>query len=346
MRRARWWFESLTVCALLSRQASAQQVSNEGEALEAVSIRVDGPPGCPTGQEFWLSLQRRAPGIRLTRPGEPGRVFLVRFQRVDSGAATGRIRILDVDGSALEREVNGGTCVEVAEALALIAAVGARGPLPDDAEPEEGPGRERFRRERPPPSAAGPAATRVVDADRAPEWSVLIRAQGSVRTQIVPTALYGAGAGFELARDGASLWQPAVGALVEATFTGTASTADVAANTEMTGQLTMVHVFASPLRLRAGPVDVRPYGSLDIGRLALRGQGGGLESPGRTQMFWFAAALFAQADLRLSPNWAVGAKLGAEVHPLLFEYQFTPRDVYQVGDVGLAAGVSASFRFD
>jgi hypothetical protein len=345
MRRVRWWLGSIAICALLSREASSQQLSNESEALEAVSIRVDGPPGCPTGQEFWLSLQHRAPGIRLTRPGEPGRVFLVRFQRVDSGAATGRIRILDVDGSALEREVNGGTCFEVAEALALIAAVGARGPLPNEAQLEEGPVGERSRRERPAPQAVGPAATHV-DANRASEWSVLIRAQGSVRTQIVPASLYGAGAGFELARDGASLWQPAVGALVEATLTGTASTAHVAANTEMTGQLTMVHVFASPLRLRAGPIDVRPYGSLDIGRLALRGQGSGLERPGETRMFWLAAALFAQVDLRLSPHWALGAKLGAEVHPLLFQFQFTPRDVYQVGDVGLAAGVSASFRFD
>ena len=164
--------------------------------------------------------------------------------------------------------------------------------------------------------------------------------------QIVPVSLYGVGVGFELARDGSSVWQPAVGALVEATLTATASTSDAVPNTEMTGQLTMLHLFASPLRLRAGPVVVRPYGSLDIGRLSLHGRGSGLTREGQTSMFWFAAALLAQADVRLSADWAVGAKVGAEVHPLLFQFQFTPRDVYQVGDIGLVAGLSTSFRFD
>jgi len=328
----------------MSRPVSAQLLSNQDEALEPVSIRVDGPQGCPSGEEFWQSLQRRAPGIRLTRPGEPGRVFLVRFQRVDSGAATGRLRVLDVEGIALEREVNGSTCVEVAEALALIAAVGARGLLANDTYSEEGTVRQRPAPER--PRAPAPPVVAPVNTDRAAEWNLLVRAEGSVRTQIVPAFLYGAGAGFELARDGSSVWQPAIGALVEATLTATASTDNVVPNTEMTGQLTMVHVFASPLRLRAGPIAVRPYASIDIGRLALEGRGGGLTREGQMRRFWFAAALVARADIRLGANWVAGAKVGAEVHPLLFQFEFTPRDVFQVGRVGLVAGLSASFRFE
>jgi hypothetical protein len=337
-RRLRWITLSLSIC----RSASAQ-LSNPNDALEAVSIRVDGPQGCPSGEDFWQSLQRRAPGIRLTRPGEPGRVFVVRFQRADDGMVTGHIRILDVEGSALEREISGGTCGEVAEALALIAAVGARGPLPDDTDHATRPARERPARPRPsPPVAVVPVAP--VNAD--PQWRVLLRADASVRARIVPVFLYAAGAGFELAREGSSFWQPAVGAVVEATLTATASTEDVVPNTQMTAQLIMVHLFASPLRWRAGPFELGPYGALDIGQLTVQGQGSGLAREGQTRMFWLAAALIAQADVRLGPHWAVGAKIGAEVHPLLYQYEFTPRDVYQVGDIGFVSGLAVSFRFE
>jgi hypothetical protein len=167
-----------------------------------------------------------------------------------------------------------------------------------------------------------------------------------MHTQIVPAPLYGLGAGVEFVHEGASPWQLAVGALVEATLTATASTADVAPNTEMSGRLALVHIFASPLRLRAGPFDVRPYGSLDIGRLTLQGHGSGLQSAEQTAVVWVAVALVAEADLRLGAHWALGAKLGAEVHPVTYQYEFTPREVYQVDTLGLIAGLAASFRFE
>jgi hypothetical protein len=348
MRRVRQWPGCIAVCIALARSVSGEPVANEVEALEPISIRVQGPPGCPSGEDFWQSLQRRAPGTRLARRGEPGRVFEVRFERTESGTASGRIRILDVDGRALEREIDGNSCVEVSEALAFIASLGARGALPIE-DQAGAPARERPVRPRPPPSKEIHEEHHDViarDEDRTSEWILFVRAEGSVRTQIVPAALYGAGAAVELSRNGSSPWQPAFGLLVDATLTGTASTANIAPNTEMSGQLIALHVLASPLRLRAGPIEARPFASVDFGRLFVQGRGNGLESAGETRMFWFAAALFAQMDLRLGPHWAVGAKAGAEVHPLLVQFEFTPRDVYRVGVVGLVAGVSLSFRLN
>jgi len=348
----RRWLGSMAIMASMSRPASAQPSSTQGEALEPVSIRVDGPPGCPSGEEFWQRLQLRAPGIRLARTGEPGRVFVVHFERSDTGTTIGRLRILDVEGSALEREVEGNTCSEVADALALIAAVGAQAPPSNDIPLGEGPPRERPARPRPPPPPAKPqpeVATSHPDrphADRASGWTTVLRAEVSMHTQIIPAPLYGLGAGVEFAHEGASPWQLAGGALVEATLTATASTSDVAPNTEMTGQLIDMHFFASPLRLRTGPFDVRPYGSLDIGRLTLHGHGSGLQSEGQTAVVWVAVALVAEGDLRLGAHWALGAKLGAEVHPVTYQYEFTPREVYQVGAIGFIAGLAASFRFE
>jgi hypothetical protein len=180
-------------------------------------------------------------------------------------------------------------------------------------------------------------------------WSLLVRGQTSVRTQIVPVALYGAGAGFELAHDGFSSWQLAVGATVESTLMATAGTNAVASNTEMAelaGQLSLGHFFASPLRLRTGPVEVRPYASLDVGRLVVQGRGSGLLRETENPTLWMAAALSIQTDVRLARRWSAGASVGAEVHPFLYQFQYTDRDVYQVGGVGLIASVLLTYRFD
>jgi len=326
-----------------ARTASAQVASHDA-TLEAVAVRVDGFPGCPSSEEFWRRLSRRAPGIRLTRPGEPGRVFVVRFQATENGHTTGRLRVLDIEGSALEREVSGATCVEVADALALVAAVAARSDATIDTPSDAEPAPERSPRSPRPPATE--TAVAPVSEERAPAWSLLVRGQTSLRTQVLPASLYGAGAGFEFARDGSSSWQPAIGAMLEATLTGTASTDHIAPNTEMAAQLTMVRVVASPLRLRAGVVDLRPYVSLDVGRLALEGRGSGLTRDAQNRMFWIAAALLAQADVRLGAGWIVGASVGAEVHPFLYQFKYTDRDVYQVGDIGLIAGLSVAYRFE
>jgi hypothetical protein len=328
----------------ISGSARGQPMASRDASLESVAIRVDGFAGCPSSEEFWRRLQQRAPGIRLTRAGEPGRVFVVRFQEAERGHAIGRLRILDVEGNALEREVTGVTCVEVADALALVAAVAARSDVPVDKQPTTDAAEEALRpTSRPPPSEQ---AVMPANDDRTANWDLLVRAQASLRGQILPVSLYGAGAGFELARDGTSFWQPAVGAIVEATLTGTASTNHIVPNTEMSAQLTMVHLFASPLRLRAGAIDLRPYVSLDIGRLALEGRGSGLTRDTQNRMFWIAAALLAQADVRLGAGWRVAGSVGAEAHPFLYQFRYTDRDVYQVADIGLVAGLSISYRFE
>jgi hypothetical protein len=134
--------------------------------------------------------------------------------------------------------------------------------------------------------------------------------------------------------------------MVDATLSSTASTDAAAPNTEMVGQLTMLRSFASPLRLRAGAVELRPYVSVDLGRLSLQGRGPGLTREGDNRTFWFAAALSMQTDVRLGAGWRIGASVGAEIHPFLYQYVYSQRNVYQVGDIGLFAAVSVAYRFE
>jgi hypothetical protein len=344
MRRAAYELLSLAALLAISASARAEPIESRDPSLEAVALRVEGFPGCPSSEDFWRRLQQRAPGIRLTRAGEPGRVFVVRFQEQEKGRAMGRLRILDVEGNALEREVTGVTCVEVADALALVGAVAARFDVSSDVQPAMGAAQEPPRRTARPPTSEQ-AATPVND-DRAPHWNVLVRGQFSVRAQILPALLYGAGGGFEVSRDGSSSWQPTLGAAVEATLTATANTDHVVPETEMTAQLAVVHLFASPLRLRAGAVELRPYLSFDIGRLALEGRGNGLARDTQNRKLWIAVALLAQASVQLGGGWALGARAGAEARPFLYQFTYTDRDVYQVGDVGLVVGASVSYRFE
>lgn len=318
--------------------ASAQPSTKQDASLEAVTVRVDGFAGCPSGEDFWRRLQPRLPGVRPSRPGETARLFAVRFREEDGGQVKGRLRIDDVEGRALEREVSGATCVEVADALALIAAVAARSDLADDTS-------AAIAADASLPLPAPDAAPPLVRDDR-DTWNVLVRGQLSTRTRIVPGSLYGAGAGFELMREGASSFQPALGATLEATLTSTASTDHVVPNTEMSGQLVIVHLFASPWRLRAGAALLRPCVSLDVGRLALEGKGGGLAGDVQEGKFWLAFALAAEADVRLGRGFRAGASAGAEVHPFLYQFQYTGRDVYQVGSVGFVASTRLAYRFE
>jgi hypothetical protein len=339
MRRIRHCGLSIAVGILAARATWAQPAERDDPALEAVAIRVSGFPGCPSGEEFWRRLQYRASSIRPTRAGEPGRLFIVHFEEPEPGRTVGRLRILDLEGNALEREISGTTCGEVAEALTLVAAVATHGASPADPPLQADPPSDI-------PRQAEEAAAPSIDGNGTSQWSLLLRARTSIRTHIVPAALYGAGAGFELAHDGASTWQPAIGALVEATLSATTSTASVAANTEMGGQLAILHLYASPIRYRSGAIEVRPLASLDVGELSIEGRGRGLRREGQVRMFWMAAALSMQADVGLGRGWSLGGSLGMALHPFLYRLVYSDRDVHEVRDFGLIAGLSGAYRFE
>src|SRR5690349_6866648 len=230
MRRIQRWVASLAALVAATRAAAADSTENADGSTEAIAIQVDGFAGCPSGAEFWRRIAQRAPGVRLTRAGEAGRIFAVRFEQMDSRDVIGRLRIVDIEGGTLEREVNGATRAEVADALSIIAAVAARRDAHITSPTKPIPAQETPPAVQPPPSERAEARARERGAS---SWGILVRGEISVRTQVLPAPLYGGGLGFEVVRDGDSPWQPSIGLTFDATLGATANTDHVISNTEM-----------------------------------------------------------------------------------------------------------------
>lgn len=327
-----------------SSAASADRPLGGDAGNETVSLTVEGHgDGCPSTEEFFRRMQARAPGIQLAEPRAASRVVVARFEVLKESGVAGRLRIQGLEGQALVREVSGRSCLEVAEALTFIAAVAIQssaadlGDMPAVTPPAA-----------PPPSAPPEMAPLPhAPSTQAPtRWRWSIHAGGLVRTQILPVPLYAAGAGAEVAHEGASLWQPAFGVAGATSFSASASTDEVVPGSDIAGQLTWGRLYASPLRLLAGPLQLRPYAMLEVGRLVVRGQGTGLAQEGQSEEIWFAVGLSARAEMILFGPFGVGAEVGAEIHPARYNFQFSPLDVYRVPTIGFAGAAAISFRFD
>jgi hypothetical protein len=335
---------------LASSQTEVLQAPTEVEttAIEAkvddekaVAIRVEGAQAeCPSSMEFFRRLQQRAPGVRLTRSGEPGWVFAVRFARADGGVFNGQLRVHDLAGGVLVREVGGARCAEVADALALVGAIALRPEILDNGE-----GARATAPERPPVPASAPLPLAPV-ATEASAWGLFVRGFGSTRTDVFPVPLYGIGMGVEVAREGTTVWRPSFGFASAATFRATANTDNIVANTALTGQLFFGQFSASPLALRTGVLELRPYVAFELGMLAASGSGTGFTVERQSNELWLAIALLAQANVELGSHWRVGAHVGADIHPIRYNFQITPLDVYLSGIVGLSVGLSICFRLN
>jgi hypothetical protein len=89
---------------------------------ESVHIEYGGASGCPDAAAFLRSLQARTTRFRLSTPDDQARRFLVRVTVVGSSFA-GRLEIRSPDGGTAIRSVDGATCDEVSNALALMTAL-------------------------------------------------------------------------------------------------------------------------------------------------------------------------------------------------------------------------------
>jgi hypothetical protein len=90
-------------------------------APEPVRVLVQPPSDCLTDAGFFGRIRRRTSLVRLARPGEPARRFIV--QIVPGPMTVGRLWMETPDQSWASREVEGSNCTEVADALALVASV-------------------------------------------------------------------------------------------------------------------------------------------------------------------------------------------------------------------------------
>jgi hypothetical protein len=124
------------VSAVPSRDAMAQGVAGAADATDAEPLGLDyaAPDGCPAAGAFFAEIVARTPRARAARYGEKSRVLHVRLSRAAAAgdvaepsagadAHVGTLAIEDTTGTGSARSMSGGTCAEVAGALALVAAL-------------------------------------------------------------------------------------------------------------------------------------------------------------------------------------------------------------------------------
>ena len=90
----------------------------------AVTVEFNAPPGCSSADAFNRALEARTTGLRLLSGRDTNPRLQVRITRAGAGQrARGEIRIVDEQGQTDTRDVEGASCAEVTEVLALTAAL-------------------------------------------------------------------------------------------------------------------------------------------------------------------------------------------------------------------------------
>ena len=102
---------------------------------EAVRVSYQGGRGCPPPEAFRSALLARTEAVRFASGDEGYRMIRVRVS-TEGARATGRLEIELPNGVSRVREIDGETCKDVVDALALVAALTIEStPAPSDAFP-------------------------------------------------------------------------------------------------------------------------------------------------------------------------------------------------------------------
>ena len=94
------------------------------------ALDYQAPSGCPTASAFKDAIAAR--GGDLAAPSSPGdaRVLVVSIRKLADGYA-GAFQVREPEGVTGARQLRGATCAEVADALAVVAAIELRGEAGD-----------------------------------------------------------------------------------------------------------------------------------------------------------------------------------------------------------------------
>ena len=133
-------------------------------AREPVDLRYEAPSGCPTQADFVTAVESRGGQFTPKARGEGARALVVSIRRQGS-AFTGSLQVSRFDGVSGAREVQGATCQEVVDALAVVAAIDLR-PAQDATPAAVTPPKP----EAPAVVAAGPTSKRVEGFNGRSTW--------------------------------------------------------------------------------------------------------------------------------------------------------------------------------
>jgi hypothetical protein len=326
-------------------------------ASPVARLDVESPPSCTTRAELAARVLARAPRVRFVDTGGELTVRAT-FVVQASGDVTSEVLFTKQDGSASSRHLVARSCLEAANAVALIVAVtldptavtpdrGARNDegITDPGEPTSPAAPESARSEPAParPKQPDAAAEDPPSAGRGPEdWR--FGAYLSVQALVgpAPKAMPAATVHALLELERSALWSPALFVGFTHAFGTSIGTGANTSGARAVFTLDAATLDACPLRFELPGFDARACGSALLGRLSAAGRST-YNSPGVIgRPFWVvggAAVLTAPLGswLEVSGRAGVGANL------LRDSFEFTPVPFHTVGPVtvGVSLGLGA-----
>ena len=151
----------------------------------AISIEFDAPSGCSSVEAFYEGIRSRTARVKQAHAGEIATLVRIRLFRVGT-KIKGELRLSDLEGEKETRKVDGATCEEVVEALALTVTLALDPGALFAVRPLESP----------PPSnpSAAPGPSEPLTPARLPTPHVEAGAQWVTATPIRPGVSFGAAA--------------------------------------------------------------------------------------------------------------------------------------------------------
>ena len=287
------------------------------------------PAECPSRAAWLEALRARLPALLRTHALVES--FAVQIENDASPTGyRGTLQSTASPAPGQRREVNGGSCDEVVEALSFIAAL----ELQRTAEPAANP---------PLPSAqlpleADPYPARAATSPRPWSWGaqVFTLLQGEIR----PSPILDWGLGIQLTWR-TPFWQPWL--LLGAYWGRTEGRAP--AGTSASVQLVSAHAVACPTRFpNGGALALRPCLELDLGRVS--GEGQDVVGSDRRAAPWVSGGLQLRGDLTAWEHWQLGAWVGGVVPFWHARFYLVPDQVvFKPAALGLRAGAFVGLVF-
>jgi hypothetical protein len=327
---------------------------------ESVHIDYTAPADCPAATAFIGSLRARTTRFRQAAPDEEVRRFRVRVTASEL-TFSGSLEIHSPDGSTAVRSVDATICEEVANALALVAALAidpnaltskpppatddpaeprAEPPTEPRADPDMDPATMRLVR---PPSAAPQPAPVPQTLSKPWQWSVGLH--GHMTFRLTPSLGYGG----DLFVDAEAPPSSALGTALRLGAFFNQSDVELATGGMARFRWAAAAVEGCPVRLSVPSwrFALHPCLALHLG--ALHGVGRGISDPKQAWNLWSDAGLVLRLRIAATEHLIVEAQ-GQVMMPFTrtefwIQHDFTPQQVYSVPSLGAAAGIGAAYRF-
>jgi hypothetical protein len=304
-RRLRFRAAAVATAAALAAAATIRGV--RADDFVPVQLEYEGPAVCPDGAAFTREVLARAPRARVAAPAERARTLLAHVKPGGGHRYDGVLVVRDTGGATTERAVHAPSCDELVTALAVIAAmvidpmtaktgaIDAGSALADAAADAANAAVADADADAPPPTTPPEVPTSPRRSEPPPEreprerWEISAGVGGGAIGGSAPTLLFSVPVFFEVSRNGAGLFDPALRIRFERTAT---SASETGAFTRTGGSVDLC-----PIALRARSLRAQPCARIELAALAVSGRE---VEPIRSDVRpWFALGPVARVRLEL-----------------------------------------------